>query len=228
MATQTSVILSRATTLLQDPTFVRWPLLELFGYLSDGQKEVCIHKPNAYVKTSAVQLVAGTKQALPADGLVLIDVVRNMGANGSTVGNAVRNVAREILDSNSPGWHQVTASGVVKHYTYDAKAPKVYYVYPPQPNSSMHYVELIYGAVPADLVVPTPSAQISDFAGTMITLDDIYAGALVDYVVFRAHSKEAEYAIGGVADKYLQQFLARLTGKTTGEVMTDPTQPGVK
>ena len=228
MATATSVILTRATTLLQDPTFVRWPLLELFNYISDGQKEACIHKPNAYVKALAVQLVAGTRQALPADGLVLIDVVRNMGADGTTVGNAIRNVAREILDSNTPAWHKATASGVVKHYTFDPKAPKVYYVYPPQPNASMHYAELIYGAVPADLVAPGSTAAISDFAGTMITLDDIYAGPLLDYVMFRALSKESEYANKGLAEKYFALFVARVTGKTQGETATDPTAPGVK
>lgn len=229
MTTKTSTILSRAATLLQDASNVRWTLLELFGYISDGQKEVCIHKPSAYTKVSSVLLVEGTKQTLPSDGLSLFDVVRNMGTGGSTPGNAIRLTPRELMDVNSPGWHSSTASATAKHYTYDSKNTKVYYVYPPQPAASQGYVEIIYGAVPPDLVAPGAYTVLSSYDAVLIDLDDIYANPLVDYVLFRAYSKDAEYAAaGGIAEKYLAAFIARVTGKTTAESSTDPNVPGVK
>ncbi len=206
-------VIEKAQIILQDTTGVRWPSdTELLGWLNDGQREVMVFKPNANVRNVAVRLAAGTKQQLPADGVQLIDVVRNMGTNGTTPGRAVRIVMREILDAQVPNWHAATADAAVKHYTYTVLDPKTFYVYPPQPASNQGYVELAYGAAPADATI-----------NGAITLDDIYQNVLVDYILYRAYSKDTEYAADqNRAATHQNAYIAALTGKAKVEAGANP------
>lgn len=205
-------IVEKAQIILQDTTGVRWPNSELLGWLNDGQREIVLLKPNAFVKNQSVQLATGTKQALPADGVQLIDVVRNMGTDGATPGRATRIVTREILDSQTPDWHSSAASNVARHYTYTALDPKTFYVYPPQPSSNRGWVEIIYGAAPTEATL-----------GGVITLDDIYQTVLVDYILYRAYSKDAEYAANQAnAIKHQQAYMTALTGKFAAEGAANP------
>lgn len=213
MATITAqAVINKAQIILQDTTGVRWPDSELIDWLNDGQREVVLYKPNAFIKSLAVRLVGGTKQSLPADGVQLIDVVRNMGTNGTTPGRAVRITMREVLDSQIPDWHSETANSVVKHYVYSLLDPKNFYVYPPQPAAGQGYVEMVYGASPTDAAIN----------GT-ITLDDIYQNVLVDYILYRAYSKDTEYAADqNRAATHQNAYIAALTGKAKVEVGANP------
>jgi hypothetical protein len=185
---------------------------ELLGWLNDGQREVVILKPNSHVKNLAVRMTAGTKQSLPADGVQLIDVVRNMGTDGNTPGRAIRIVMREILDAQVPNWHIATAAAEAKHYVYSLLDPKNFYVYPPQPSANQGYVEMVYGAAPADATLNGP-----------ITLDDIYQNVLVDYILYRAYSKDTEYAADqNRAATHQNAYIAALTGKAKVEVGANP------
>lgn len=209
--TVTSVI-SKVQTILQDTTGIRWPDTELLGWLNDGQREIVLYKPNAFVKNTAVKLTSGTKQTLPADGVQLIDVVRNMGTAGGTPGRAIRITMREILDSQVPGWHATTADAEVKHYMYSVLDPKTYYVYPPQPAANQNYVELVYGAAPTECAL-----------GGTITLDDIYQTILVDYCLYRAYSKDTEFAADqNRATAHQTAYIAALTGKAKVEGASNP------
>ena len=223
MATVTvNSVIAKAQTILQDTTGIRWPDAELLGWLNDGQREIVLYKPNAFVKNTPIKLVGGTKQTLPADGVQLVDVVRNMGLNGSTPGRAIRITMREILDSQVPNWHLATASSEVKHYMYTMLDPKTFYVYPPQPDTNQGYAELIYGAAPTE----------ASLGGT-ITLDDIYQTILVDYILYRAYSKDTEYAADqNRAAAHQSAYIAALTGKAKVEAgvnpnMTAPANPNV-
>ena len=205
-------VVDKVQVILQDTTGVRWPDSELLDWLNDGQREIVLYKPNAFIKNLAVRMAGGTKQSLPADGVQLIDVVRNMGTNGTTPGRAVRITMREVLDSQLPDWHSETPSSVVKHYVYSLLDPKNFYVYPPQPAAGQGYVELVYGASPTDTTL----------VGT-ITLDDIYQNVLVDYILYRAYSKDTEYAADqNRAATHQNAYIAALTGKAKVEVGANP------
>lgn len=205
-------IINRAATLLQDPTNIRWPQAELLDWVNDGQREIALFKPNAFVKNTGVQLAAGTRQTIPTDGVSLVDIVRNLGADGMTSGRAVRVVSREILDSQIPNWHSDTPSNAVKHFTYTPLDPKHFYVYPPQPDISRGYVEMVYVAYPTNCTL-----------SSTISLDDIYMSALLNYVLYRAYSKDAEFAANAAAaSSYYQTFQGILTGKITAEGASNP------
>lgn len=206
--TATSII-SKAQILVQDTTAIRWALSEWLGWLNDGQREIAILRPSASTKIANVSLVAGTKQTLPADAVSFLEYMRNMGAAGTTPGSAVRKVARRLMDSQNPNWHNVTATVAPQHYIFEPGAPKTFYVYPP--STGAQYAEILYLATPAD--VPA--------VGSVITLDDIYAGALLDYIVYRAYSKDAEQ-IGNAERAVLahKAFEASLGAKAQAEAQT--------
>lgn len=211
MAITAFATLRTVSLLLQDTTKIRWPDDELIHYLNDGQREIALYKPNASVVTENYLLASsGSKQALPADGLVLIDVIRNRGG-GTVNGTAIRVVAREVLDAQLPNWHSATGSEV-RHYVYSPNDPKTFYVYP-YVASGGHNIEITYGRVPP--IVANVNANIQ--------VDDIYNPALVNYICYRAYSKDAEYAANAAAaTSYYQAFIAQMTGKTAGEQVTNP------
>ena len=208
-----SAIIDKAEIILQDTTNVRWEESEHLGWLNDGVKEVLINKPDAYVLNSAVQLTTGTKQSVPSGGLMLIKVPRNMGTDGVTPGRAVTITEQTILDQARPNWHTETGVAEVKHYMFDERDPKHFYVYPPQPAASQGYVEIIYSSVPSDLTATSEA----------IPIDDIYANVLLDYILYRAYTKDADYSSNGErAIAHRQAFLEALGVKESIEAAQTP------
>ena len=205
-----SSIIDRAAITLQDTTNIRWPRAELLGWLNDGQRDIVMHKPNACVANGARQLAAGSKQTIAADAIGLVDAVRNLGANGTTPGRAVRLVSREILDSQIPGWHFETPTGEVKHFVYSELDPRTFYVYPP--SNGANQLELICSAAPGNVA-----------ENATIAIDDIYANALLDYILYRAYAKDTEYASNPTAaNNHYTAYGQAIKGKLDGESMIDP------
>lgn len=185
MATITAqFVIGKVALQLQDEPNVHWERPELLGWINSGQREAVIIKPTISAKSLSVELTAGvTKQEAPADSYLLIDVLRNMGSNGSTPGDVIRMVTREAMDAIRPTWHSDPPVGKIKNYTLDPRTPNVFYVYPKAPPSAW-FVELVYSSLPTDVVAESDA----------IGIDDIYADALIDYVLYRAYSKESDYA----------------------------------
>jgi len=181
-------IVRRVVETLQDNTSVRWPVNELVRYLNDGQREIVLYRPDAMVTNAAVALAAGSKQALPSNGTKLIEVVRNTAGNK----RSVRLVNREILDSQSPGWHNITGATEILHFMYDPRDPKVFYVYPPAAASGAS-LDVVYAAMPTDITEPADGSLYTAVSGN-ISVPDIYGNVIQDYVLYRAYSKDSEYA----------------------------------
>ena len=55
-------ILDRATIILQDNTNVRFPNAELLKFFNDAQKEVVLHRPDANMVNTTMDLADGSKQ----------------------------------------------------------------------------------------------------------------------------------------------------------------------
>ena len=214
-------LLSRIKDTLQDTTSVRWTEAELLRYINDAQREIVNFRPESSAMTANVQLVTGTKQDLPTDGLRLIKVTRNMSdASGGASGKrAIRIVNVDILNTQEPDWNDPTVSGdaahgaIVKHYIFDEDDPRNFYVYPGIANGSNGYVEIVYSASPTDL--GNTSATIS--------VDDIYANAIIDFVLYRAYMKDAEYAGNAQrAQNHYQLFTASIGQGGQAQTLLDP------
>ena len=183
--TDAKTIIDKASVILSDLAGARWTVTELLGWLNDGQRELVAISPSSNVKNSALQLVAGVKQSLPSDSMVLIDIPHNLGAAGTTVGAAINHVPKEVMLKRIPGWTTEMPNGVVKHYIYNPTDPLIFYIYPPQP-SVPKYVECVYSAIPVLIANAT--------AGTKITVNDAYQNALLDYLLYRAFIKDTDSA----------------------------------
>lgn len=200
-----TTIINRAAILLQDVTNIRWPRTELLDWIHEAQQYIVAVKPGANAVIATKALAAGTLQALPTNGASLIDVPRNLP------GRAVRVVTREILDAQIPGWHSTTATAEVIHYVYDANVPTSFYVYPP--NTGTGNIELVYAATPTALANETSA----------ISLNDFFAPAVLNYVMYRAYSKDSDYSSNDAnAVAYFKAFEAALSGKQAFEGATNP------
>lgn len=178
-----SAILDRADDLLTDAGNVHWTQPEKLRWLSDAQREVVVYKPSATAITEAFQLVSGkTLQTIPAAGACLLDLTRNLGANGTTPGRAIRVIDRALMDAQAPNWHTDPPAASIDHYMFDPRVPRQFYVYP-APSAAI-YVELSYAKMPVELTTVTDP----------LAVDDLYANACLDYVLSRAFAKDAEFA----------------------------------
>lgn len=214
--TDAKTIIDKASLLLADVPQSFWLVSELLGWLNDGQRDIATVVPQANVKNSALQLVAGVKQSLPSDGILLLDIPHNLGATGSTMGTVINHVPKEIMLKRIPGWTTTMASATVKHYIYSATDPLIFYVYPPQPSATK-YVECVYSALPALIA----NANV----GTKITIPDYFQTELLDYVLYRAFSKDfdnsSQVARG---QEHYQLFTAAIAAKIGSENAANPQQ----
>jgi hypothetical protein len=204
-------IINKAAIQLTDIANVRWTRAELLSWLNDGMRQIVTMQPSASSTTVSKLLTAGTRQTIPSDGWLLLQIYRNMGTTGSAAGRAIRIVSREVLDGFDPYWHTGIPKAEVKNFIYDTQDQTAFYVYPP--NTGTQYIELNYSAQPTNL---TTENQV-------IPIFDIFQSALVDYILYRACSKDAEYAPGlQLAQGYLTTFMVSLQGKATTEASNDP------
>jgi hypothetical protein len=223
-----SDVITRAQIVVQDTTGVRWPFAELLQWLNDGQREVALYKPSATAQNVALMLQQGTLQNIGAGGLALLRVVRNLK---TPVGNprigsrACRIVDREVLDSQHPSWHDPDVFAYtkdVRHFCFDDSDPTNFYVFPG--NNGAGAVEAVISRSPADVALAS-GADANDIVSYRIGIQvpDIYANCLLDYVLFRAYSKDADYA--GNADRsggHYAMFSAALGAKMQNEIAQNP------
>jgi hypothetical protein len=234
MSTTVSEIITRAGIILHDTTKVRWQEDELLKWVNDAQNEIVLFRPDASVRTEVIKLTAGTSQALPngtasvgtdgtaatipPDGIRLIDVVRN-SSSAKVAGNAITVVDRDVLDAQLPTWQSGNTGNMVKHYMFDLRNPKTFYVYPGV--AADQYVEVVYSAVPSDAVL----AVTGDATTGILNIPGVYRNAVLDYVLYRAYSKDADFAGNAQrALKHYEAFTTTLGLKFQVDKMIDPNQ----
>ena len=194
MPISASSIIRRATDILVDNTSVRWPASELVRWLNDAQREVVLLRADSMNRTATGALAVGPRQNLDAMALSpapakLIEITRNLAATSNK--NAVRLVARHILDAQTPGWHNITPTINILHYMFDVRDPKTFYVYPPAAAGAQ--LEIMYAAIPTDIAEPADGGTYASVTGN-ISVPDIYANVLLDFILYRAYNKDSQYA----------------------------------
>ena len=188
MAITAKSILTRVVTQLADETSVRWTMPELVRYLNDAQREVLVYRPDATATTTTQALVAGARQPMPTNAYKLLDVYRNTGGTKANV----RKIDMNLLDAQLPAWQGGVTSTTIKHYMYDPRDIGVFYVYPPAAVGAS--LEMLVSAKPTDI---TEQSTLEAVTGN-ISVNELFANALCDYVMYRAAAKDAEYT-GNVA-----------------------------
>jgi hypothetical protein len=209
MPINAGAVMSRARTILQDGGAVRWPLAELANWLSDGMREIVNRKPSEGAQSVVLTMAQGTKQTLPDTYLSLIRAVRNVtGVTPNFIGGlAVTPIVREILDTQSPNWHDpalVVQRLQVRHIIADPLDQRTFYVYPG--NLGTGKLECIVSVIPLPVTITggDDPEDIASYNSLTLAMNQIYQTALLDFVLYRAFSKDMQFA--GALDRATAHF----------------------
>lgn len=208
MATQAKEVFTRVQLILQDKTAVRWSIRELRLWANDGLREIVSMKPSANPRTVILSLAAGTKQEIPNSAIALIRVIRNMSnATTNAIGRAaIITVPREVMDSQSPDWHDPDVyppEKRVTHAVYDPEDQRHFYVWPP--NNGDGYVEALVSRYPNEIPSASPPEKLDSYT-SVVDLQDIYINALIDYVLYRAYLKDND--VSGNPERAMAHYTA--------------------
>lgn len=187
MSIPVSDILSRLDDLMSDDDRIRWTVEERMRWISDAGREIVLRRPAARAVTQELTLIAGTYQTTPEGTAQLLDIVRNVP------GPIVRITDRQGIDDAMPNWHNAKAA-VTKHYMMDDRTPTSFYVYPPAAAGAK---------VEALLSVPPPSVASPD---EIFDMRAEFIGPIVDWCLYRMHTKDSEYSQGAVAMQHYSAF----------------------
>lgn len=184
-------IIRRVEDVLQD-TNIRWPRTELQNWMNESYLAITLARPDANAKTGSFTCAAGTRQVLSSEfpsSLRLLDVTRNLATNSGY--KVIRLVARSVLDDQRPAWHAETGTTAIQHFTFDPRQPKEFFVYPPATTAAE--IEVVYTDSPGATTLTEAQLDPAGSDATVILLDDIYMSPMIDWILYRAYSKDAEY-----------------------------------
>jgi hypothetical protein len=204
----TDVLAEVRNLLIDTATAPRWTDDELCDYIMDAERSVMAVNPAATARRYVLAMQVGSRQPMAANVYTLLTVIRNCDVSGQHPGRAVRVAMREQLDAFNPNWHIDPPTDVVSSYIYDP-SETAFYVYPP--NTGNGYLDVLYSQIPPRLDPTDPAAALA--------VRDLYKTPVIDFTLYRAHSKDADYTGGlGVAGTFLQSF-SQFMGVQTQKVL---------
>lgn len=218
-------IITQAGIVLQDVVYDRWPVTELVRWINDAQRAIVLAKPSAKAESVILDLAEGTLQTL-TDGshLTLLRIPRNIKSVGPPRigGRAIRATTRDLLDASSPDWHDrncVRYTAEVRQYVFDEQSPREFYVYPGNDGSGQ--VEAIVGILPDMLVASGPPDDVNSYDAS-IGLPEPYGPVILDYVLYRALSKDDIAGDPGRSQLHYRAFAEALGIKVQVEGASSP------
>jgi hypothetical protein len=211
MAQTVGAVIERAKTILQEQgTGIRWKDGELIEWLNEAYVAVAEQRPDAHSKNDTLELQKGARQTIPSDGARLEELY------ATSDGHAIRPMDRPDLDQLRPGWQAEASTTEIEFYLLDPRNPESFWVYPPAENGTK--VEGSYVKTPEQHA----TESLDEVRDDALSVDDRYAVALTDYVLYRAFAKDAEgQANRSRSQAHYQAFARSLKGKTGGDLMSN-------
>jgi hypothetical protein len=196
----------------------RWSDDELIDYCNAGIRQTITLLPEANA-TESVETITNSiaRQALPTGGIKFIKASRNYADDGTTPEGPIRYVEKDALDTYDPDWEYDTAikadgANFFEHFCHDPREPNVYYLYPPQAAASKK-VAVVYSAV------PTAHTAV----GNTFALNDEYLNAVIQYMIYRALTKENRDTLPSAFRQELwNNYLAALGLKGSSDERVSP------
>lgn len=203
---QAGIIITRARNTLIDPApGTYWTDAELIDYLNGGITFVVGLKPDAYVITGPIPLVAGINQSLPSGGVQALQGLINVASNK---GILTRNL--EKFTHANTAWATATPAVDVNYFFPDNRDPTRFRVSPP--NTGAGSMLAMYCAV------PTPIAVTTD----VIPISDVYQTALWAFVVGSAFAKNSSKQDLPKTQQFMTMVAALVTGKNQAQAQDTP------
>lgn len=199
--TPVSELIDRAAVQLHDLGGEDFTALELLDYLNEGLQRMVELRPDLFTVSEPLELVPGTRQRLPRGGAAFLRVERALQADG-TPGRVAVAFDLESMDLADPNWH-VAAPGPVRGFSGDPHDPRTFWVSPPSDGGQ---AEVVYVKAP-------PVLELHD----EVPVGSRFDQALIDYILFRAYSKDTDYAgQDGRAGGHYQAYERGVNGGSTG------------
>jgi hypothetical protein len=108
----------------------------------------------------------------------------------------------------------------IERYAFDPRLPREFLVYPPAAVGAQ--LEIIYSSVPAAHAL-TETQLGNPATAEVIRIDDSFGNVLIDYVMYRAYSKDAEVSANASrAVAHYQAFQNGLGIKGQSEAAAQP------
>jgi hypothetical protein len=188
-----------------DTDFVRPTVVQWIKHFNSAVRALVLVRPDAGSTTEVIQLAAGVKQDLPTDALRLLDITRNMGVDGETVGKIIRPADRDHLDYSNLLWYAQAGDSAVDNFHYDQVAPNHFYVTPPISQTVAVYVEIITSKLPTAATATTSASGIND----------IFFEPMVQFMLHKAFSTDDEEVEFNKSIVHLQNFFNLLQVEMT-------------
>lgn len=190
---------------LVDDDAVTWTDADLLECLNEAVRASIDVRPDLNTVVEDVDLVAGTVQHLPPDGVQLFDVLEN----AATPFRVVTTCDQSLLDETYRFWPGSAQRAEVKHYTYDARDRLRFRVYPP--NDGTGTVRIRYGALP-------PAMTLSD----VLPINDQNEPAIYARAMGEAYRRNTERQDLGKTQGYFDQWGQLLGLSAQGSRTTAP------
>lgn len=185
-------LLRRFQTIMLDAKSARWSIAEAIDWMNDAASEIVLRRPAARAVTETVALLAGSLQSASSGAAQVLDVIRNLTTEGKP-GRAIRIASRHQIDDVDPNWHS-KRPGITRHYMIDERSPTTFYVYPPAADGAL--VEMLVSKPPEAVKV----------VGDTVDIRPEFINAILNWMMYRAHTKDSEYSQGAVASLHYQAF----------------------
>lgn len=194
---------------LLDPDGIRWIDTDMLRWVGDALRAISVLRPPAAATTISTQLTADSVlQSLPTDAFVLLDVRRNMGADGATPGKPIRDVDYDSLRAFETTWYSGTGETEIDNFAYRmAEDPLVFWVSPKTHAVTPVYVEMTYAKV-----FPNPESMSEE-----LPLGDEYKTAIAEYITAKALSVDSDISDPQKAEMHMQAFAAMVGGLAGGD-----------
>lgn len=206
--TKASDIITRVETKLNDIGNVRWEIPELINAINDGQQMILEAQPDLFEHSDPVPVQQGSRQAVPADCFLLLDVVELLKFDIWVC--TPRRIKREVMDRQSPNWFGMADEDKIWHWLQDNKERKYFYVNPPVVPQD-HTLRLRYARYPTTVTSPNST----------IDTPPEHINALYYFCMMRSLEKDEKFSGSPQAERYGQMFKAIYNARTEGEAKAD-------
>lgn len=180
-------LLDQGLDILQDNDRDGFDYPDLLNWYNFGQRLLVGYLPDANALVEIVKLAVGVRQSLPARSTGLVNVYRNMGADGLTPGPAITPSSIEMIKAFDLNWATATAAAVTNNFMRDPIDKNNFYVYPPSDGTG--YIEYEFGQVPPIAVYDEPGVWES----LMVGVHEKYVDSLLNYILYRSYDKDTDF-----------------------------------
>jgi hypothetical protein len=220
-------IMRDAGVILLDEDHVRWPLIELAGWLDEAVAAIITAKPNTAPVVEELTLAKGTRQQLTDDPAIvrLLDVPRNLDVSRPGAGGRmIRPTTRANLDSVQPRWHDpayVPFRREVRQVVFDDMNLLGFSVYPGNDGSGK--VEILIARLPKRLL-ERHEGDATDIETWKLPfgIPENNRSAILEYLLYRCFMKDDTAASIQRSSGHYQVFASTVGIKVQVEKANGP------